>query len=179
MSIPAWSPGVPSPAGPLGLHPGSAELVQRRLWASRDGEMAGCPGGRNRALLSLTCQTPWWPCWTWPERPWQTCLLEWPGEEKESTAARGRQERDNAAPSRPAALGAAMLGPGRERGPAGNPGRAASRLWPLPRPRPPLLTGPGTEAGGRGPGKAGRIPAPALRLRDWLAPARLQGSRGG
>lgn len=29
MSIPAWSPGVPSPAGPLGLHPGSAELVQK------------------------------------------------------------------------------------------------------------------------------------------------------
>lgn len=68
-------------------------------------------------------------------------------EEKKSTEARGCQENESAASPETAALGAAMLGPGWEMGPTGNPGRADSRLLRLRRPRSPLVARLGTKAG--------------------------------
>lgn len=59
-----------------------------------------------------------------------------------------------------------MLGPGCEKGPAGNRGRAASR--------PPLVAMPGIEARRAGPQKAGRTPA----LRGKRHPRRLAGGAG-
>lgn len=150
----------PCPLGPFLSRLYPSVSTPSRLTESREGwgpagleRRVGALGGRSRALSPS------------PVRPFDGRVgLDPKGLRKHvcwsgRTEARSSQDRESVAAPQPTALGAAMLGPGWEKSPAGNSGCAASRLLGSQTPRPPLVARCGTEGDGRGPGKAGRAPA--------------------